>query len=1013
MNPASLVTPPPTSPLCLRGWIWADHAPRLAVSPVSLAAAVLLILSGAFATAAAQSPNDTLEYSENFNAGGAAGWEPVPGWEFVISEGGYALRGDGLGHAHTVYRATDWPESRLRCRVRLDADFAHVSYRDGDQGRYYLSINADATFLYKHLYPDTVIDTLQTGPGISYGAWHDLDIDSASGTITVTIDGASVLTYADPDPLVTGGMSFESFDGRFWLDDIEVYVPASRAAPTDLVWVRTGGPLGGLGYDIRVSPSDAATYFVTDAYSGVFRSTDAGTSWTPVSEGITTRTGASGDAIPVFCLSFDPGDPRTLWIGTQNTRGVYKSTDGGASWVQKVNGITETTGIAFRGMTVDPNQPQTVYSAAEISSWTWAGEERRGREFDLTKGVVYKSIDGGNEWQAVWRGDSLARYVFVDPRDSNVLYISTGIFDREAANSDPAARVAGGEGVLKSTDGGVTWTRINSGLNNLFVGSLFMHPENPDILLAGTGNNQYYDNGGVYRTLDGGGSWQQTLPDLVITAVEFAISDPDIAYAGGADAIYRSEDGGTTWSKTTAANDGWGSPGVRAGFPIDFQIDPADPDRLFVNNYGGGNFFSADGGRTWSVASRGYTGAQTRDVAVDPGAPGRVYAAARSGLFLSGNGGGDWVGRNAPPASSLEWNAVAVDPSNPQHVLASNNWNALILQSSDYGLSWTAVTEATEANRGWRALAFAPSDPRTVYAGISSYLSAGVFDDRLPAGGIYVSRDGGSTWSAANDATSADANVTALSVSPTDPRVVLAATGNHGILKTTDGGTHWNAVNQGLPASPVALSLAIDPVNSQTLFTGLDLAGLYRSEDGGASWTASVSGLNPQATVSDVVFDPTAPDTMYAADRLSGVFLSRDGGTTWLRLTNGLRTRAVNALAISSEGKHLYAATEGEGVFRLDLDGAPPPTSEVIGDDGAIIDDAPVDTPPDTPVDAAPDAPTDDGGAVDAAPEPDPTSGNGAGASPRPSGGCGVGMILLTAYLPCFLLWRSRRRSTA
>jgi hypothetical protein len=102
------------------------------------------------------------------------------------------------------------------------------------------------------------------------------------------------------------------------------------------------------------------------------------------------------------------------------------------------------------------------------------------------------------------------------------------------------------------------------------------------------------------------------------------------------------------------------------------------------------------------------------------------------------------------------------------------------------------------------------------------------------------------------------------------------------------------------------------------------MAGLYRSTDNGATWQPSAAGLNPEANVSDIVFAPTDPQVMYAADRFSGLYRSTDGGAAWMPINVGLRTRAVNALAISSDGQHLYAATEGEGVFRLDLSGQPP-----------------------------------------------------------------------------------------
>jgi photosystem II stability/assembly factor-like uncharacterized protein len=797
-------------------------------------------------------------------------------------------------------------------------------------------------------------------------------------------------------------------------------IPALPAASGQTRWVRTGGPLGGLGYDIRVHPQDPSTLFVTDAFSGVFKSTDGGAEWAPVNEGIDTRAGGSGDAIPVFCLTLHPSSPQSVWIGTQNARGIFQSANGGTGWTRKDNGIVEEFGITFRGIAIDPNDPDTVYAAAEIASWVWAGEERMGREFDLTRGVVYKSMDGGQNWNAVWRGDNLARYVWIDPRDSAVVYVSTGIFDREAANSDPQARLPGGEGIIKSTDGGQTWTRINNGLNNLYVGSLFMHPEDPDTLLAGAGNIQYREGIGVYLTTDGGRTWEQTLGNNVITSVEFALSDPRLAYAGGADAIYRSADGGRTWVQVSGGENGWGSPGVRAGFPIDFQVDPGDPDRLFVNNYGGGNFLSTDGGRTWSPASKGYTGAQVRDLAVDPTAAGRVFAAARSGIFVTLQGGNEWEGRAWAPAASLEWNAVAIDPADPQHILAANNWNNLILKSKNGGRSWEPASAEAGMNRGWRTIVFAPADSTVVYAGVSGFFSAGVFDNHLDGGGVAVSTDGGATWSAANDATSTTANVSNLAVHPDDAQTMFAATGNRGLLKTIDGGNRWSAKNEGLPNPPVVLVVALQPAAPDLMLVGLESAGVYRSEDGGETWTQSVDGMNPQAMVSDLVFDPTNPQRVYAADRWSGVFRSDDGGRNWTPVHDGLRTREVTALAVSADGAHLYAATEGEGVFRLDLAGSAPSTAQEPDIEPNTPENPGDTSPPDDatspPPDDAAGPPPDDAagpppGDADSDPDVEEASGNGpvggGGNVPR---SCGAGMILLFTWAPLFLALRAARR---
>ena len=696
-----------------------------------------------------------------------------------------------------------------------------------------------------------------------------------------------------------------------------IYANEYRTSPLEnQEWVRLGGPLGGLGYDVRMDPRDSSVMYVTDAFAGVFKSTNGGQTWFPSTNGITTRVGDSGDAIPVFCLTIDPNNSDILWVGTQGVRGVFRSDDAGQNWVRMDQGIIERDGITFRGFTVEPGDSNIVYAAAEISSWAWAGEETQGREFDLTKGVVYKTIDGGLEWKAIWRGDNLVRYIWIDPRDTQVLYISTGIFDREAANSNPAAGKPGGEGILKSLDGGETWAHVNNGLENLFVGSLFMHPENPDILIAGTHNNQYPQGAGVYITMDGGQNWEQTLSNIGIESVEFSISNTNVVYAGGDHAVFRSEDGGLTWQQVSKSE--WGPPGVRVGFPIDFQVDPRNPNRIFVNAYGGGNFLSDDGGFSWEDASKGYTGAQARAVAVDPKQPGRVYAAARSGIFVSNNGGIDWIGLNFYPAKVMEWNTVAISPANSKLILAANNWNNTILVSENGGQSWKITNAQIDEGikSGWSTISFAPSNPEVVYAGTAGFYSAGSFDPRMPGRGIYKSVDSGEHWKPINTEFTENAHIQGLAVDPKNALHVVVASTNKGILSTQDGGKTWSRVAQGV-SSEDALSISISPHSSSIMLAGFDRRGLYRSEDNGASWVNSTIGMNPEAKVTSIVFDPTNEMVVYAADIHSGVYFSNDMGKTWQQLINGLGFRSVTSLAISGDGLDLYAGVEGGCVYRL------------------------------------------------------------------------------------------------
>ncbi len=407
----------------------------------------------------------------------------------------------------------------------------------------------------------------------------------------------------------------------------------------------------------------------------------------------------------------------------------------------------------------------------------------------------------------------------------------------------------------------------------------------------------------------------------IITSVEISESNPSIAYAGSSNAIYRSDNGSHSWEKVAGDNiSGWGPTGVRAGFPIDMQVDPTQPDIIIINNYGGGNFLSENGGKTWVTASKGYTGAQVRDVAVDPNTPGRIFVAARSGIFNSINGGEDWIGLSLPPMQVLEWSAVAIDPGDNMHIIASHNWNRQLVQSFNGGVTWEYTGFALENSKmGWRSIAFSSSHTSIIYAGSGGYYTAGSFDEAMPANGLVKSVDGGRSWQWVNSGIAADAHVAAIAVDPLNSNIVYAATTNHGVLKSITGGTNWLSLNGGLPANNTALSVAVNPSDSKNILVGFQDGAVYKSTDGGNNWNFKASGLNPEASISDIVFDPADTSIVYVSDHQSGVYRSKNSGDNWIAINNNLLMRDVNALAITKDGKHIYAATEGGGVFKLEL----------------------------------------------------------------------------------------------
>lgn len=603
--------------------------------------------------------------------------------------------------------------------------------------------------------------------------------------------------------------------------------------------------------------------------------------------------------------------------------------------------------LSFRGFTVDPRSSDIVYAMAETTSNTPIP--------DATGGVVYRTTNGGEVWQVIWDGgmpSSLTRYLWIDPREPDVLYVSTGIFDRGAVGENEGDNPFGGLGILKSIDGGANWTTLNekNGLDMLYIGSLHMHPQNPDILIAAAGHLlkgpqiAYMESldtpiNGIYRTINGGETWTHVYyppPERLnesFSSVEYCPNHPNIAYAGSEFAVYRSEDAGQTWVKVAGGSKGWGPPGVIAMWPIDMQCDPRNPDRIFANNYMGGNFLSEDGGHTWQNASQGYTGAQLLDVLVHPDEPGRVYALGRSGIWRSNNGGINWYGmRYLPidyPLMGAEWGAIGMDPDNPEHMVAGE---ASILETTNGGQNWTyrwllAPENVDLIPMGIRepilsSVAFAASDPHIVYGAIAERDCLLGHEPCMSGVGVLTSRDGGSSWQQTSTTQMGHVGVMDLAVHPGNAQIVFAATEN-GLYTTTDSGTIWSIIG-GLPANKRVRAVEIDPADSQHILAGVDGWGIYASPDGGMTWEARYAGLEPNNSLHDIVFDPTNPQIVYTSDYLSGVYRSLDGGQTWQQINIGLRNRAATALSISGDGQHLYTATNGEGVFRLDLGSVPP-----------------------------------------------------------------------------------------
>ena len=739
-------------------------------------------------------------------------------------------------------------------------------------------------------------------------------------------------------------------------------------------WVSLSGPLGGLGYNVAQRSGNPSILLVTDAWAGVHKSTNGGATWNASNTGITARTGATRDAIPVFSLAIDPNDNDIVWAGTQNGGGLFRSTNGGDTWTRRDSGIAffplesdPQLGLTIRHITVQPGNSGVVYVAGEFPTGVM------GIGFERVRGFVYKSEDGGATFAPAGEFASLARWLFVDPAQPGNLLLATGIFDREADTDDAGDTLPSGPGlgVFRSTDGGASWQASNNGFTpgrSLFVGGAARHPTDPAVFIVATGNNSDAEvrnaHGAVYKSTDGGVNWTGITPPLpldvdyeVYAAAAFAPSNPQIVYVGTSATIYRSTNQGADWTahRAEGGDAPWGPPGVRSGVPIDMIVDAANPDIVYVNNYGGGMVRTTNGGQTWHAWSVGFTGADLRGLSVKPGTGGTDIAVnGRSGPFQTSAQGAAWHGLAfGQMAWFPEGAAIAHDPSDAagNTLLATDELSGVILRSTNGGGAWTQVVNMEDSlltggpgkTHGVRSIVFAPSTPSIVYAGfLASGLNADPHERNYPESfGVYRSPDGGQTWAPRSNGLPTGArarNVTGIAVSRQNPDKLYVALRDGGVYRSVNGGQNWTAAMGALPATEswedvwapqdplprhFILSVDVHPDDDETIAIGTGIFGVYRSSNGGQSWSSALSatdmiyqGMSDQAHVMAVRFDPSDASRLYAADWHGGVYASADSGSTWRQINEGLSMRSVNTLAITGDGAWLYAATQGGGAYR-------------------------------------------------------------------------------------------------
>jgi len=611
--------------------------------------------------------------------------------------------------------------------------------------------------------------------------------------------------------------------------------PALAATP----WTPVGPP-GGAAYGLAVDPKDARVLYAGTFAGGVWKSTDGGASWDRLSGLPAQET--------VNAVAVSPAASGTVLAAGHSA--LWRSTDAGATWKKVLDqGISQpaTTGFAF-----DPAAPATVYASADNDGFPTG---------------IFKSTDSGATWKPANQGinpNSRVRGVAVS-RDGKAVF---------AASED---------GVYLSTDGGASWTFAlpKKSTHSVATGD--------GLVLVGTHGD------GVLRSTDGGKSWDETTTDArwsgnIVYALLVSAATPGLCYASIPNRVLRSTDGGATW-KTFSRGFNW----------VNFRSLALDDKAgtVWAGSGRDGVVRTTDGGETWT-AGTGFLSLEVKAILLDPSAPKRLFVGTtQGGVHLSEDGGATWALSNEG-LTNRAVHSLAADPSAPGTFLAGTRKGAF--RSTDGGRSWTHVLKGG-CDPEVQHLRYAPSDPKRVYAHSGRDFCQ-----------VARSDDGGLTWrdlKAPRDASTMLGHF-AFHVDPANADRAYYSDDRH-LYLSADGGATWTT-GTGIPPTS-RIQAIVAGSRAEELFAATN-KGIYRSTDGGTSWAVAGPGTE-KWNVRRILLDP-ASGTLYAGAWKEGVFRSTDGGKTWARFGGEPPHPDVVALALESP-KSLLVGLEGNGVWRLDL----------------------------------------------------------------------------------------------
>jgi photosystem II stability/assembly factor-like uncharacterized protein len=678
--------------------------------------------------------------------------------------------------------------------------------------------------------------------------------------------------------------------------------------------------------DIAVHPSKPWEYFVAVASGGIWKTTNAGTTFEPIFDG--------EGSFSIGCVSIDPQNPNIVWVGTgenNNQRsvaygdGVYKSVDGGKSW--KNMGLKTSEHIG--SIRIHPQNSNIVYVAAIGPLWSPGGE--RG---------VYKSTDGGNTWEQSLKLDEHTGVndVEIDPKNPSVLYATAYQRRRHTYTF-----VSGGPGsaLYKSIDAGKTWEKAQKGLPSVELGrmDLAISPADPTVfyLIVEAAKGE----GGFYRSTNEAASWEKRSSHKTsgnyYSEIVADPTDKDKVYSLDT-WMWVSTDGGKQFKHVGEKHKHVDNHAL--------WINPANTLHL-LSGCDGGLYESWDGAATWQYKPN-LPVTQFYKVEVDNSSPFYyIYGGTQDNFSL----GGPSRTRNESGITNADWFVTnggdgfesQIDPYNTNIVYAQSQYGGLVRYDKATGeitgiqpkpgvgqkafrWNWDAPLQVSRHQKGRVYFAanfvFRSDDYGNTWKTISPDLSLQLDRNKLPVYGRILGVDAVSK----NESTSPYGAVIGFSESPKNANLLYAGTDDGLIQVTTDGGGSWRRVESfpGVPTRTYVYQVLASQHSEQVVYASFNnhkmgdfKPYLFRSADKGVTWTPIMGNLPVRGSTYAMAEDHLDPDLLFVGTEF-GVFFTRDGGKNWIQLKAGLPTIAVRDIAIQQRENDLVLASFGRGFYVLD-----------------------------------------------------------------------------------------------